>query len=99
MKVTGITWKGVETIISIKIITCTIPQSIEFLNRTIADSTAMSNVLNNYFTSINEKAKQNNFKIFAQTLNYLSITNTNTFFLIQTDKTETSFTISSLNPK
>ena len=99
MKVTGITWKGVETIISIKIITCTIPQSIEFLNRTIADSTTTINVLNNYFTSINEKAKQNNFKIFAQTLNYLSITNTNTFFLIQTDKTETSFIISSLNPK
>ena len=53
------TWKGIKTIISIKNITTTIPHSIEFNNRTITDPTAMSNVFNNYFTSIAEKTKSN----------------------------------------
>ena len=51
------TWKGIKTIISIKNITTTIPHSIEFNNRTITDPTTMSNVFNNYFTSIAEKTK------------------------------------------
>ena len=51
------TWKGIKTIISIKNITTTIPHSIEFNN--ITDPTTMSNVFNNYFTSIAEKAKSN----------------------------------------
>ena len=63
LKVTGITWKntwkGIKTIISIKNITTTITQSIEFNNRTIEDPTAMSNVFNNFFTSIAEKTKSN----------------------------------------
>ena len=54
------TWKGIKTIISIKNITTTIPHSIEFNNRTITDPTTMSNVFNNYFTSIAEKTKSNN---------------------------------------
>ena len=33
-----------------KNITATVPHSIEFNNKTIADPTAMSNVFNNYFT-------------------------------------------------
>ena len=33
-------------------ITITVPQLIEFNNRTIINPTAMSNVFNNYFTSI-----------------------------------------------
>ena len=41
------TWKGIKTIISIKIISITIPHSIEFKNRTITDPTVMSNVFNN----------------------------------------------------
>ena len=53
------TWKGIKTIISIKNITSTIPHSIEFNNKTITDPTAMSNVFNNYFTSIAEKTKSN----------------------------------------
>ena len=62
------TWKGITTIISIKNITTSIPHSIEFNNRTI-----MSNVFNNYVTSIAEKTKHYR--------DYLSSTNTNTFFL------------------
>ena len=51
------TWKRIKTIISIKNIATTMPYSIQLSNRTIKDPTAMSNVLNNYFTSIAEKIK------------------------------------------
>ena len=41
------TWKEIKTIISIKNIRNTMPNSIEINNRTITSSTAMSNVCNN----------------------------------------------------
>ena len=53
------TLKGIKTIISIKNITTTVPHSIEFNNKTITDPTAMSNVLNNYFTFIAKKTNSN----------------------------------------
>ena len=53
------TLKGIKTIISIKNITTTVPHSIEFNNKTITDPTAMSNVLNNYFTFIAKKTNTN----------------------------------------
>ena len=87
------TWKGIKIIISIKNITTTVPYSIEFNNRTIADPTAMSNAFNNYFISI---AKKTNSNITFYT-DYLSYTTKNTFFLTPTDKNETSFIISSLD--
>ena len=100
LKVTGITWKntwkGIKTIISIKNITTTITQSIEFNDRTIEDPTAMSNVFNNYFTSIAEKTKSNVKFLSKHYADYLSNTNTNTFFLTPTGKNTISFIISSL---
>ena len=53
------TWKGIKIIISIKNITATVPNSIEFNNKTITDPTAMTNVFNNYFTSIAKKTNSN----------------------------------------
>ena len=91
------TWKGIKTIISIKNITTTIPHSIEFNNRTITDPTTMSNVFNNYFTSIAEKTKSNIKFSPKHYTDHLSNTNTNTFFLTPTDKNEISFIISSLD--
>ena len=88
--------KRIKTVISIKNITTTVPHSVEFSTRTITDPAAISNVLNNYFTSI---AKKTNFNIkFSPKhyTDYLSYTNTNTFFLSPTDKNEISFIISSL---
>ena len=49
------TWKGMKATISIRNVTTASPHSIEFNSRTITDPTAMSNVFNNYFTSIAEK--------------------------------------------
>ena len=74
-------WKGIKTIISIKNITAAVSHSIEFNNKTITDPTAMSNVFDNYFTSLATTA---NFNIkFSPThyTDYLSYSNTNSFFL------------------
>ena len=57
----------------------------------------MSNVFNNYFTSI---AKKTNSNIKFSPKHYtdcLSHPNTNTFFLTPTDRNEISFIISSLD--
>ena len=88
------TWKEIKTIISIKNIRTTTPHSIEFNNRTITDPTAMSNA---YFTSMAKKTKSNITFSPKHYTDYLSNTNTNTFFLTPTDKNEISFIISSLD--
>ena len=57
----------------------------------------MSNVFNNYFTSIAGKTKSSIKFSPKHYTDYLPNTNTNTFFLMPTDKNETSFIISSLD--
>ena len=86
------TWKGIKTRITVKNITPKI-----FHSRTISDPTAISNVFNNYFTSIAKKTKSN--IIFSPKLytDYLSNANTKTFFLTPTVQNEISFIISSLD--
>ena len=91
------TWKRIKTIISIKNITTTIHHSIEFNNRTITDPTTMSKFSNNYFPSIAQKTKANIKFSPKHYTDYLSNTNTNTFFLTPTDKNKISFVISSLD--
>ena len=91
------TWKGIKTIISIKNITTKVLHSIQFNNRIITDPTAMSNVFNDYFTSIAEKTKSNIKFSPKHYIDHLSNTNTNTFFLTPTDKNEIYFIISSLD--
>ena len=86
--------KGIKTIISIRNIATAIPHSIEFNNRTITDPTTMSNVFNNYFTSIAEKTKSNIKFSPKHYTDYLSNTNP---FLTPTDKNEISFIILSLD--
>ena len=57
----------------------------------------MSNVFNNYFTSIAKKTNSNIKFSPKHCTDYLSYTNTNTFFLTPTDQNEISFIISSLD--
>ena len=75
------TWKGIKTIISIKSITTTVPYLIEFNNITIKDPTAMSNVFNNYFTSIAKKTNSNIKFSPKHYTDYLSYTNKKNLFL------------------
>ena len=57
----------------------------------------MSNVFNNYFTSIAKKTNSNIKFSPKHYTDYLSYSNTNTFFLTPTDKNEISLIISSLD--
>ena len=91
------TLKVINTIILIKNITTTIPQSIGLNNRTITEPISMSNVFNNYFTSIAEKTKPNIIFFPKNYIDYLPNITTNAFFLILTVKKDTSFIISSLD--
>ena len=84
-----------NNLISIKNITTTMPLSTEFSNRTITDPTTMSNVFNNYFTSIAKKTNSNIKFSPKHYTSYLSYQKANTFFLTPTDKNETYFIISS----
>ena len=73
------------------------PHSIAFNNRTIPDPAVLSNVFNNYFTSIANKTNSNIKVSPKHYTEYLSYTNTNIFFLTPTDKKEISFITSSLD--
>ena len=77
------TWKRIKTITSIKNITTVIPHSTEFNNRTITDSTAMSNVFNNYFISVAERTIK--YQIFTQTLYRLPIQYKHKYVLLNTN--------------
>ena len=55
----GINQNRIKIIVSVKDIITTTPHPTEFNSRTITDTTAMSNVFKNYFTSITEKTKSN----------------------------------------
>ena len=90
-------WKGIKTIISIKNITAIVPHSIEFNSKTITDPAAMSNVFNNYFTSIVKKTNSNIKFSPKHYTDYLFYSNTNTFFLTPIEKNGISLIISSLD--
>ena len=65
-------------------ITNTVPHSTEFKNRTITDPRDMSNVFNNYFTSIAKKTNPTIKFSPKYYTDYLPYTNANTFFLTPT---------------
>ena len=87
----GATQNGIKTIVLIKNMITKIPHPTEFNNRTIADTTVMINVFHNYFTSIAEKTQSNIKFLSEHYTDYVSTTNTKTFFLTPTDKNEISF--------
>ena len=51
------TWKGIKSIITIKDISADIPKSISVDGATISNPLAISNIFNNYFSSIADKTK------------------------------------------
>ena len=59
----------------------------------------MSNVFNDYFTSVAKKTNSNIKFSSKHYTDYLSYSNTNTFFLTPTDKKEISLIISSLDSR
>ena len=80
LNIIKITWNEIKVITSIKNITTAMPLLIDFNSRNITDPTALSKLINNYFTSITEKTKDNLKLSTKNYTDYLSDGNTNTFF-------------------
>ena len=53
------TWKGIKSIITKKNVLSTVPRTISHSENKITNPCKISNVLNNYFASIADTAKQN----------------------------------------
>ena len=53
------TWKGLTPILNIKNISADIPKSLTVDGTTISNPTAISNIFNNYFSSVANKTKRN----------------------------------------
>ena len=91
------TWKGLKSILNIKIISAEIPKTLTVDGTTISNPMEISNIFNNYFSSIATKAKLNisfshkRFSDFPKNRSNIS------FFVSPTDKTEIEDVISSLD--
>ena len=53
------TWKGIKSVITIKNLRSDIPKSLSYNGSTITNKVEISNIFNNYFTTIAEKTKGN----------------------------------------
>ena len=91
------TWKGLKSILNIKNISAEIPETLSVDGTTISNPMEISNIFNNYFSSIATKTKLNisfshkHFSDFFKNRSNIS------FFVSPTDKTEIEDVISSLD--
>ena len=91
------TWKGLKFILNIKNISAEIPKTLTTDSTTISNPMEISNIFNNYFSSIATKTKLNisfshkHFSYFLKNRSNIS------FFVSPTDKTEIEDVISSLD--
>ena len=91
------TWKGLKSILNIKNISAKIPKTLNVDGTTISNPMEISDIFNNYFSSIATKTKLNisfshkHFSDFPKNRSNIS------FFVSPTDKTEIEDVISSLD--
>ena len=91
------TWKGLKSILNIKNISAKIPKTLNVDGTTISNPMEISDIFNNYFSSIATKRKLNisfshkHFSDFPKNRSNIS------FFVSPTDKTEIEDVISSLD--
>ena len=91
------TWKGKKSILNIKNTSADIPKSLTLDGTTISNPMEISNIFNNYFSSIASKTKLNisfSHKYFSD---FLKNRSNISFFVSPTDKTEIENFISSLD--
>ena len=89
--------ESIKSIITVKDISADIPKSLPADGATISNPMAISNILNNYFSSIANKTKVN-ISFSNQYFSDFLKNRSNTSFLISpTDKTEIENIISSLD--
>ena len=92
------TWKGIKSLISLKIVASSIPTVLSFDNGdTITNPYDIANTFNNYFASITETTKKSKKYSHKHFSDYLSNESDSTIFLQPTDKEEIANIISSLN--
>ena len=91
------TWKGTKPIITIKDISADIPKSLSVDGATISNPMAISNIFNNYFSSIAGKTKLNISFSHKHFSNFLKNRSNISFFISPTDKSEIENIISSLD--
>ena len=91
------TWKGIKSILNIKNICGEIPKTLTVDGTTISNPMEISNIFNNYFSSIASKTKLNISFSHKHFSDFLKNRSNISFFVSPTDKTEIENVISSLD--
>ena len=91
------TWKGLQSIANIKNISAKIPKTLTVDGTTISNPMEISNIFNNYFSSIATKAKLNISFSHKHFSDFLRNRSNISFFVSPTDKTKIEDFISSLD--
>ena len=90
-------WKGLKSILTIKNISAEIPKILTVDGTTISNPMEISNIFNNYFSSIATKMKFNISFSHKHFSDFLKNRSNISFFVSPTDKTEIEDVISSLD--
>ena len=91
------TWKGLKSILNIKNISAEIPKTLTVDGTTISNPMEISNIFNNYLSSIASKTKLNISFPHKHFSDFLKNKSNISFFVSPTDKTEIENIISSLD--
>ena len=91
------TWKGIKSILNIKNISAAFPKTLTVNGTTISNPMEISNIFNNYFSSIASKTKLNVSFSHKHFSDFLKNRSSISFFISPSDKTEIENVISSLD--
>ena len=91
------TWKGIKSILNIKNTSADIPKTLTVDGTTISNPMEISNIFNNYFSSIASKIKLNISFSHKHFSDFLKNRSNISFLVSLTDKTEIENVISSLD--
>ena len=91
------TWKGLKSILNIKNISAEIPKTLSVDGTTISNPMDISDIFNNYFSSIATKTKLNISFSHKHFSDFLKNRSNISFFVSPTDKTEIEDAISSFD--
>ena len=91
------TWKGIKSILNIKSISAAFPKTLTVNGTTISNPMEISNIFNNYFSSIASKTKLNVSFSHKHFSDFLKNRSSISFFISPSDKTEIENVISSLD--
>ena len=91
------TWKGIKSILNIKNISAPFHKTLTVNGTTISNAMEISNIFNNYFSSIASKTKLNVSFSHKHFSDFLKNRSSISFFISPSDKTEIENVISSLD--